>query len=127
MKRLITALLILFSPLTQAEWKFIEESDDGMKIFMDFKTIQRNENTIRIWLKAEFKSSPSKPAYLSSRSLVEYECREKKFRSLTWTNFSDNQLQGKVVDKDTPSNPAWVYAPPESIGLTLLQRACRQK
>ena len=63
-------------------------------------------------------------SFLSSKSLLEADCKEERVRDLAYSWFSGKMGSGNVVHTDSASTMKWIPIEPESIGETLWKIAC---
>lgn len=127
-KLLITLTLILISTSAMAEWEILGSTsvNGGFNIFADPSSLRKTANGFRVWVIFDHKTqkvSAGGGKYLSDVSLREYDCKDEKSRTLTYTWFSDNMGNGKVIfsDSDTTS---WAYINPGSVDDILYKTVC---
>lgn len=126
MKRIVFLVFMFFSTLAVAEWTWVVTTDEGDKFYIDLETIQRSVNMVKFWEKLELKK-PEKyfnESHKSARTYSEYDCKEKKFRYLTITYYTQNDLKGKVVYvSNTPYD--WTFIPPDSSSNEKFRLICK--
>ena len=93
-------LLLMFSTNVLAEFTEIGGSSDGVQtVYVDFGTIKRKGNKVKMWSLNDFKAvqSSGNVGFLSTVTLNEYDCEEetKHFIAIYW--YSGNMRQGEVV------------------------------
>jgi hypothetical protein len=115
------------SSLAHAQWTYITENDDT-QFFVDLTSIQQIGQYKRVWLKSEY-SSNSKMALQanvrSTRTMTEFDCREKKYRTLSLHAFK----QSNLIDLDVSSNKQgeWQFIAPKTVSDAELIIVCKSK
>src|SRR5262245_21750804 len=125
---LLITLLTLSSGPAYGEWVAIGSTDDGMTAYANPDTIRRKEDTVKIWVIFDFKTTQTLTGHLilSSKGEEEYDCNVKRRRVLTSSGFSGNMGGGKVVWRNSDETK-WEPVVPESIGQTLWEFTCGKK
>lgn len=118
-----TLILIIFSCNAFSEWESIGLSvSNGVEIFYDRDSILTKGNSVRVWIKA----NTSKESYKSSRTFVEYNCKEKEVELLEMTTFDDFDLKGAMksykYDDNDPNKKH--YIAPNSFDEEIHRRIC---
>jgi hypothetical protein len=129
MKKLLTIILLIVSANSYAEWTESDVSDEFTE-YVDRATIRRNGNFVKMWDLADYKTvrkSASNDSYLSSKSQIEYDCKEEKSRILAFTRFSGQMGHGTVVYNSGAFEDTWSPISPESIGESLWKIACGKR
>ncbi len=126
--RLVLILLgLVLSQPVWAEWTQMG-SPEGMTYHIDFGSIKKTGNGRRAWVLYDFKSARqlSNGKSFSQMALGEFDCEEKRYRTLQWTNFSGRMGAGKVLDTgDYPDG--WMVVAPGSVGVGQLVAVCIAK
>ena len=129
---LMLVVLMLSATSVYAEWTAVgENSDAGTTTYVDFATLQRSGNLVKVWELVDYKTmqKPGYGGYLSAKVQVQLDCQEGKTRILSSTWFSNNMGDGSVVRSS--SNPGeenpWEPMQPRSAGETLFKIACDKK
>ena len=126
MKYLLALLFLLGQP-AWADWTIIAQTADGdKKLFVDFSTIQKDGNFIKVWQLTNFSTPPIgySVSILSVLSNYEFDCKNEKVRKLSITGFSELFARGKaLVTEDKTEN--WVDIPPQSIISETKQKTCK--
>lgn len=95
-------------------------------IYIDPGSVRREGNLVTVWQLVDFKTmqggrSPTR--FLSAKTHKQFDCAEKRFRLLAFTEFTDGMGTGipddGYVDKDN-----WLPVEPESISQALWEVAC---
>ena len=122
-KKTITALAIsLIATTAQAEWSYLTSGDTD-RFYIDYSTIKKTRHGVRAWMMQEYMGGR---AILSSRDLVEFDCKEERSRILSTTKFAGPMATGALVVSYSGSGP-WDYAAPGTVGEAKLQAVCKHK
>ena len=122
MKKLLFVFLLSISSVVHAEWKLID-SNDSANFYIDITTIQTINNYKRVWQKDEYRDKLE--GMFSSRSYMEFDCKEKKLRRLSFEGFKQSNLIDSFVFTKQPRE--WMFAPPSSVSLRILNFVCSSK
>jgi surface-adhesin protein E len=127
---LILVAVLCFStggPPAYADWVSLGDSVNmAMTVYADPDTIRRKGDLVKMWDLQDFKTArPAKAneSYLSSKNQSEYDCSEKRRRTLAFTWFSGHMGKGDVVYSDSDEDK-WEPVEPGSVGKTLWKFAC---
>ena len=129
MKRLLLGLtLLVTATAASAGWTDVGSTGDGTDEFIhyvDRATIRRNGNFVKMWDLMDFKKvqTVAGDSFLSSKSQSEYDCKEKKWRLLSFTWFDGKMGRGKVVVSDGDPGK-WRPIRPRSFPETMWKIAC---
>ena len=126
MKKLLFFFLFTISSLANAQWTLITDIDDT-KFFIDLTSIQQIGQYKRGWLKTEFTSNSEmtlKHKIRSSRTLAEFDCREKKVRNLSITTFTQPNLSGNSTSITKVTD--WSFIAPNTNAELLLEVVCKK-
>ena len=109
-KIIFMLMLILVSNSATAAWSKVTANEEAT-IYADTATINKSGNTVKMWDVSDYKKKIAGNNYLSLKSQQEYDCKEKKNRTLTYTTFTGNMGSGNIVKSSTSAH-AWspVYA-----------------
>lgn len=117
-------MLLSISSVVHADWKFITQIDGEAKFYIDTTTITIINGNKRAWLKTEYIKKLGGEAS-SSRAYIEFDCKEKKSRRLSFEAFKDSNLVNSIdFDKKIGD---WIYSPPKSISEGLMTFVCKLK
>ncbi|MDP3745053.1 MAG: hypothetical protein Q8Q76_12055 [Methylotenera sp.] len=96
MKKLLTILILaLTSSRALAEWTMIQTNDNG-NMYIDFDTLQKSGDLVRISTLNDYYSSQQK-GELSSQWKELHDCKHKKFKALAIDDYSENMGNGKLT------------------------------
>ena len=123
MKRLLAALLIVFSGPVWAEWVLFEKTSNGVQLYLDPSTIRGGSQKL-VWTRWEM-STPVN-GVLSTRTLYEVDCEELKIRTLRNTLFRTNNLTGTPLGTYEKVED-WQYIAPGTVYGTLFNTVCRRR
>ena len=111
MKQVAFALLLLASASAEAEWKFVD-SNEGGNIYVDFATIRKQGNVAKVWVLVDW-TAPRRlengKQFSSMKVQQEYDCGEKRYRTIFASFHSGSMGTGEVVDFD-PGVGQWIPA-----------------
>ena len=131
MKKVLVLLLLMVSTSVFAEWTRVTESADGdMTAYIDFGTIKRKGNKVKMWYLQDYKAVHSlsrNGEYLSGASYHEYDCEEDTKRMLDLYLYSGNMGDGEIVGSRTNIKDEAKSVIPGSIEETLFKIACGKK
>ena len=117
MKKLLTLLFsLMLSFNSYGEWTPIY-TDDEETVYVDLKTIKKNNEFIYWWTMFEDGGKSAK-AYLQG------DCGITRLKNLTIISYSQPMGKGEA-DTRAFDNPEWSYQPPDSVFGFLLDTSCR--
>lgn len=125
MKKLILISSMLISSFSfGADWVFITESTNvDQDYYVDVSSYSYSKTTdkARFWYKRNVFNGLKE--YADTKSLVEYDCREKTERYLAQSTYN---FDGHVLTSiDSPSTPKFII--PDTVGDALWEAACKTK
>ena len=127
MKKLTLLLLLICSTNVLAEWTRVTGSSDGdMTVYVDFGTIKRKENKVKMWYLYDLKTikKTENIRYLSTISHNEYDCEEETSRMLDYYWYSGNMKNGDMVYSSTNLKNEPIAIIPNTINEILFKIAC---
>ena len=129
MKALVFSVVLgLISSSANADWKLLEESSNGIfNIHIENDSVKKTgSTTTKAWFLLDFKKPEKnrKGPYLSSKELIEFDCKEDKSRLLSSIKYSQKMGSGNIVDSLNEPNADWTFAAPDTISAYLLKRVC---
>lgn len=103
-------LLMSASPALMAEWVPIDDGKDAV-VYVDYSTIQRSGNKIKVWSLGDHKSIQDSIAgpYLSLKFLLELDCIERLERVISVIAYSAHMGAGEVIGSITNNSAQWEY------------------
>ena len=124
MQVVLAALLLLASTLACADWVRFD-ADEGRVIYIDPATILKNDNLRRVSQMQDLKA-PTPKGERSMRSLVEFDCKNLRWRALSLFIYSGPKLTGSVIFGETPTPGEWSGVSPGTLAETMLGHVCSQ-
>ena len=125
MRNLIFIVLLALVPhITRAEWTLVTD-ELAYQEYADFEAVERLPKVARIWTLIDYKSplKDDKGNYMSTKQLFEFDCVERKVRTLVFRNYSLAKGGGSIVlsvDKPDP----WEYIEPDGGFMKFREAAC---
>jgi hypothetical protein len=120
-------LLLWWVPIgsAYAGWVSLGDTDLGTKVYVDPSNLLSRGNLVTMWILYDFRSmrTVAGKSYFSSKTHGEYDCAQKRHRTLSDTGFSSIMGLGKVVYNEI-SPTEWASITPESFDQTLWKFAC---
>jgi hypothetical protein len=119
--RIVLGLLALVAAPAWAGWVAVSESND-LVAYIDPTSIRKNGNFRKVWQVQDLKQR-GKGGEMSRRLLIEYDCKEERFRILLTSTHSEPMADGKtLVSSDDPGK--WVAFPPDTPAEDTLEIVC---
>ena len=121
---LCLAFTLLTCPIyAQAEWKYVSENPYSVE-YIDLDTVVAEGDLRRIWEVGNSKN-PRKDKYASLRQLKEYDCKNMRYRVLSFSTHSGELARGKVLYSNNEVGK-WIYIAPETYASAALAGLCRR-
>ena len=124
MRVVLAALLLLASTPACAEWVRLD-ANDARVVYIDPATIVKDDNFRRVSQMQDLKA-PTPNGERSMRSLVEFDCRELRWRALSLFTHSGPKLTGTIIFGATPAPGEWSSVAPGTLAETILGHVCSQ-
>jgi len=124
MKKLLLTLLaplLLVTGPAWAEWLWVAESDYA-DFYIDPSTIRKDGNLRKVWEIQDLKQR-HKDGELSRRFRVERDCKEERYKFLSFSTHSGPMASGTTLTTQLGSGQ-WDDIPPNSVGETVLKIVC---
>ena len=125
-KAILMMLLAVVSSSAAAEWVSLGTTDNGTTVYVDPATIRRSGDMVKILSLTDLKTAEATPRgwrYTSQKSQEEYDCKEKRWRILSFSQHSGNM--GGGISVYVGSNPGnWLPVAPGGKDRLLWERAC---
>ena len=118
-------LLWMNSGSAYAGWVSLGDTDSGTRVYVDRSTLLSKGDLMTMWILYDFRSMRTvagKP-YLSTKTQGEYDCAQRRHRTLVDTGFSSIMGLGAVVYNESPPRE-WAAILPQSLGQKLWKFAC---
>jgi hypothetical protein len=125
---LVPAALLLAAGEAAAAWTHLGTSEGGAEIYVDRATFRKSGNTVSLWMMEDYKSPRtfSGKTFLSARLQHDYDCKDRKRRTLQSSLYSANKGNGTVVLSSTKASD-WRPIAAASVAETLWKMACGKK
>ena len=124
-RKVALCVLLLISGAAWGAWKSVGE-DDAATVYADPATVVRGGNTAKLWSLLDYKDFQRmvEVGYFSQKTLVEYDCVERRTRGLTLSLHAEHMGEGKMIYEDA-SPREWSPVPAQSITESLWNIACK--
>jgi hypothetical protein len=127
-KAVLMMLFVVVSNGTAAEWVEVR-SNSTNTVYADPATIHMAGDTVKMWSLYDFKTAQAiegiKP-YLSSRQQYEYDCKEKRLRTFSFSFHSENMAKGEITMSATRTGD-WERIAPGTVDDGLWKIACGRR
>lgn len=123
-KSIFMLLLALVSTHVMADWVKVSSSDE-LDIYIDSPSIQKTENTAKIWQLYDYKKPQvAKGVYFQSiKFRTEYDCSDMRSRLVSVIAHSGKMGDGEVINSDSRIHE-WIQFPPDSENATTSKFVC---
>ena len=95
MRVVLCFLIALVAAPAWAEWVQMSDSDD-LVAYIDPATIHKDGNLRRVWTVQDLKQK-GKNGEMSRRALLEYDCKEERSRTLSYSLHSEPMSGGQLL------------------------------
>jgi len=120
----LLALLMLFASPAWAGWEYVDtEIESRNQYFLDFETLRKDGNTRKIWQLINLPKA-DEFGWHSLRVRVEFDCKNEARQTLSFTAFSEQFANGKVIFQNNTASAKTDIAP-ETVASTLIQKVCK--
>ncbi len=123
MKKFLFFILLTISSIAHANWNLTFTSTDGDKFYIDYSTINRQNNIAKVWVRVDF-GDGVEGSIRSTRSYNEYDCIQKKYRRLTTTYFKKPNLEQLVTTENKPTE--YSYIAPNTVASGIIEIVCKK-
>lgn len=128
-KTILMLLLAFASASAAADWVWVGDTSDA-GIYVDPGSVRRSDDVVKMGVLYELKravlSKTNGNRYASQILQSEYDCRDEKWRMLSFSWHSGSMGAGKMVEELTDSYK-WESVPPGSGVAALWQFACARR
>ena len=107
MGKIMLLLLTVASGRAAADWLAVGGNEEA-SIYVDKVSIVKSGNLVKMWDLFDFHSQQRDATglpYLSDMSLLEYDCKQGKHRTLNFSYHSGNMGKGYIVYSDADTDP----------------------
>lgn len=130
MRRVVFALsFVLFGSAAQAEWISLGRTD-AFRVYIDQKPTQRNGDLVQIWQIMDFTSAQwvdARTVVGSIKNLIEYDCKQARFRTLFVEAYSEQMGDGRMVASESLPDSPWEVVEPGGTAEKSRQAACSKR
>ena len=107
-----------------AEWEMLGETDTAVH-YLDLATIGTDGSLRRVWELQDLKLRLPN-GERSRRTLFEYDCKEKRFRTISMSAFPGQMANGEIllIGSDPRSSGDWQIVPPGTVAQVALRLLC---
>jgi hypothetical protein len=132
MRKFICITILILSGCAGIKWVKIGDSsaDGGYNIYADPATVSRSGNLAKIWELNDYKTaqvSATGPRYMSSRTQMEYDCKEARMRQLLSTRYTGNMGEGEIAYVEDAAAGTWKPVPANSAAANNRKIACDRR
>jgi len=121
---IVAAILILHSVPSFAGWVLFEGTDE-VEIYVDLSAILKNEQVASVEYLMNFSKPQLSKGVKSAVDVAEFDCEQKRKRTLSMTNYSEPMGQGGVLfNNKEPTR--WRPVGVDGMEYTLWQFACKK-
>jgi len=115
----------LLSGAAAAAWDAVG-SDDGMTVYADRSTIQKNADEVRMWALLDYKTDQKDDgkAFRSAKLLHAFDCKGERAHTLYYSLHAGQMAGGVLIYSEARQGSEWRPARREVIGETLWKIAC---
>jgi hypothetical protein len=121
MKKLLIVGLVILAGSAWAEWMMYFESE-SITYYYKSATIRKDKNMRRVWRLQELKQHDA-GGVKSRRMRIEYDCKEERYRILSYTFHSESMAGGEILATGGEDNN-WSEIPPATAGEEMLKIVC---
>ena len=119
--------LLCAQPVWAANWVPVGQSDAGV-YYLDRASVISSGNIRRAWTMLDYRqpqTNKQNKTYLSSRTMMEFDCDKEFVRPRSFSLHAHNQLKGEVLTSEGIVQ-GWQAAPPETPIFKMLITACEK-
>lgn len=121
---LLCALCVLSVSNAYADWQLVKETRDYI-LYVDLDAAEKNGDLIKIASSQDFHKMQNlaEHAYLSSKSLTEFDCKKVLMRQMAFSIFPENMANGgALLSDDLPKD--WTPIAKGTAAEFVWQKAC---
>ena len=125
-KHCLLAFVMLIAPPAWADWEFVSKGESGNEFFIDYQTIRKDGNRIKVWQLTNF-ATPLRPKGLEIYSFLsryEIDCKQEQTRVLTIRAYPRPNANGTLVlAEDVVGN--WYDIAPKTVEWEINHSVCK--
>ncbi|MDC0881117.1 hypothetical protein OAP69_07030 [Hellea sp.] len=118
---LFFSILMIASP-AYADWEEVAENVKGTTYYVDFDRIRKNGGYVYYWYLIDY-LEPNEDGVLSVKGYTQGDCEMFRYRYLSAMTHKQPMGEGSG-DRDSITNPEWVYPTPNSAAEYILKQVC---
>ena len=123
--RLLPLTLLVVCCYAHAEWQSFVIQTDGKHLFADWGTVEKIGVTKRIWVLENYAEAENR--LLSTTTLIEIHCREKKVRPLQQYWHTEHFGEGEnITPKDIMLDSDGNFPRPQTALYKLILKVCKK-
>jgi hypothetical protein len=119
---LMMASLLLIATPAWGAWEEIARRE-GQALLIDPETIRADGSLRRVWTMCSY-AEPNADGALSSKSLIEYDCAERRYRILTISTHTECMGEGKTLHVEAAPDPWWRGIAPDTVAAKIISQVC---
>lgn len=123
MRTVLFLLLSLVLAPASAEWVKIAETD-RLSLYLDADSLHKDGHRRKVWEIHTFKQR-LRDGEWSRRELQEYDCRNERFRSVSFYTYAEPMAGGTALHAHRAPAP-WAYVPYRTPHESVLRLVCGQ-
>ena len=127
MKNLIGSMLMMMSLICYGEkWDNVVSNENDTVFFFDPNSVKKNGNLVQYWELTNFKEKLKSGNIIvsSSKSLVEVDCKNNRYRNIQVIDYEKEFGLGGIVNIDISGEKKWYSSPKESVSSVMEQKMC---
>ena len=108
------------------QWNSVVMNDNNSVFFYDPNTVKRNGDFVQYWELSNYKEgiTNGKVVVLSSKSLVEVDCRKNNYRTLRVIDYDKQSGQGNVLNLSLTEQSNWKSSRVETVSSVIEEKVC---
>lgn len=122
-KYLIATLLVFSATNASAQWVEIYKGNNAVQ-YIDRTSIKKNGNLGEAWVLGD-RYKPDEDGILSVLYLTEFDCKDRRTRSLRYIAHNDHMARGRVIAKG-PLNGVWKFIATGTVAELQLKFVCAE-
>jgi hypothetical protein len=121
LKKFIFTVIIFSNSYAWANWINFG-GNSILTVYIDPASLRKDGNFRKIWQLQDLQQR-DKDGEFSRRVRMEYDCKNERFRALSWTMHSAQMAQGEILS-DNSKAAQWSDIPPGTIADDILKLVC---
>ena len=121
MKKLLVLLFsLLISLNSYGDWVYYDDDVDGASFYLDQESIKQHNGYAYFWYLKNY-LKPSQFGDMSAKVYIQGNCELNRYKPLSYIFYQQPMGEGSG---ETLGGADWIYPPPGSIGIGLLNNVC---